>query len=236
MERYDFKVLVLGDFGTGKTSWINQFIKGSFTERTRSTCGPESKSKTIPWDADTLIRVQLWDIAGQERLRTLSRAYFTGALGAFFVFDLTRLNSFACLKKLKKELDSRVVLKDDQRLPCVLLGNKCDLYREDEQEHNPHLGQRLVDKLDTFSREQGFCQWLETSAKDGTNVEEAVKCLMKEIYERTIAADLPAESCEPHVEKFGASIQVRRYDRDRERRTAAGNNSEESNSRCCVIL
>lgn len=80
--------------------------------------------KVINWDANTLIRLQLWDIAGQERFGNMTRVYYKEAVGAFIVFDITRPATFEALQKWKTDLDSKVHLPDGSNIPCVLLANK----------------------------------------------------------------------------------------------------------------
>jgi Ras-related protein Rab-32 len=84
--------------------------------------------KVINWDQNTVVRLQLWDIAGQERFGNMTRVYYREAVGAFVVFDVTRVATFEAVQKWKNDIDSKVTLPpDDRPIPVVLLANKSDL-------------------------------------------------------------------------------------------------------------
>jgi len=69
---YVYKILVVGDSGTGKTSIINRYTKNEFPQNYKATVGVDFAVKSVQWDKNTVVRLQLWDIAGQERFSTLS--------------------------------------------------------------------------------------------------------------------------------------------------------------------
>ena len=136
-----YKILVIGDLGAGKTSIIKRYVHRFFTQHYRATIGVDFALKVLNWDENTLIRLQLWDIAGkilptcsekkneiyisgQERYGNMTRVYYKEAVGAFIVFDVTRVNTFESVAKWKSDLDSKVQLSDGSPIPCVLLANK----------------------------------------------------------------------------------------------------------------
>ncbi|CAN9509730.1 unnamed protein product [Ophioblennius macclurei] len=110
---------------------------------------------------------------GQERYGNMTRVYYREAVGALVVFDMTRLSTFQAVLKWKGDLDSKVALSNGRPVPAVLLANKCD-----QRSHG--LCPKLP-KLENFSQEYGFVGWFETSAKDNTNIDGAISCLMKSI-------------------------------------------------------
>ena len=89
-----------------------------------SKIGVDFALKVINWDANTVIRLQLWDIAGQERFYNMTRVYYKDAVGCFIVFDVTRASTFEAVIRWKNDLDSKVTLPDGNPVPCVLLANK----------------------------------------------------------------------------------------------------------------
>ncbi|KAG8008072.1 Ras-related protein Rab-38 [Nibea albiflora] len=147
-----FKVLVIGDLGVGKTSIIKRYVHQIFSQHYRATIGVDFALKVLQWDNDTVIRLQLWDIAG-----------------ALMVFDVTRASTFDAVLKWKDDLDSKVTLNHGKPVPTVLLANKSDQLTSQQP------------KLDSFCRENGFVGWFETSAKENTNIEEAASCLVEHI-------------------------------------------------------
>jgi len=168
-----YKILVIGELGTGKTSFIKRYVHQFFSQNYRATIGVDFALKVLNWDQSTIIRLQLWDIAGQERFGNMTRVYYKEAVGAFIVFDVTRSATFDAVLKWKQDLDSKVSLPDGSQIPCVLLANKCDQQK-----------QGLVTmpaKIDEFCQKNGFSGWFETSAKDNVNIEESAKALVSKI-------------------------------------------------------
>jgi len=166
-----YKVLVVGDMGTGKTAIIRQYVNGTYSESYKSTIGVDFALKEINWDSRTLIRLQLWDIAGQERYGNMTRVYYKEAVGAFVVFDITRSSSFDAVKKWKEDIDAKVTLQDDKPIPVVLLANKCDLVKTPCSE----------EIMNEYCKEHGFVAWFATSAKENINITEGVNCLVEHI-------------------------------------------------------
>ncbi|XP_058830154.1 ras-related protein Rab-32 isoform X2 [Topomyia yanbarensis] len=168
-----YKILVIGELGTGKTSFIKRYVHQFFSQNYRATIGVDFALKVLNWDQNTIIRLQLWDIAGQERFGNMTRVYYKEAVGAFIVFDVTRSATFDAVIKWKQDLDSKVQLPDGKPIPCILLANKSDQQK-----------QGIVTtpaKLDEYVKEHGFAGWFETSAKENVNIEDAAKSLVNKI-------------------------------------------------------
>ncbi|XP_006111359.1 ras-related protein Rab-32 [Pelodiscus sinensis] len=167
-----FKVLVIGELGVGKTSIIKRYVHQLFSQHYRATIGVDFALKVINWDSKTLVRLQLWDIAGQERFGNMTRVYYKEAVGALVVFDVTRGSTFEAVSKWKHDLDSKVLLPNGSPIPAVLLANKCDQKKDGSQNSS---------QMDQFCREGGFIGWFETSAKDNINIDEAARFLVENI-------------------------------------------------------
>ncbi|XP_020604169.1 ras-related protein Rab-38-like [Orbicella faveolata] len=170
-----FKVLVIGDLGVGKTSIIKRYVHQFFSVHYRATIGVDFALKVINWDTDTLIRLQLWDIAGQERFGNMTRVYYKEAVGAFIVFDVTRASTFEAVQKWKNDLDGKVMLPNGAPIPVVLLANKCDQAKEGLVNN--------ASQMDEYCSDKGFNTWFETSAKEDINISEAAKYLVAKILE-----------------------------------------------------
>ncbi|KAB5548836.1 hypothetical protein PHYPO_G00060220 [Pangasianodon hypophthalmus] len=168
-----FKVLVIGDLGVGKTSIIKRYVHQIFSQHYRATIGVDFALKVLNWDNHTVIRLQLWDIAGQERYGNMTRVYYREAVGALIVFDVTRASTFDAVPKWKDDLDAKVTLSNGKPVPAVLLANKSDQSRDGLSTEIPNLN--------TFCKENGFVGWFETSAKENTNIEAAIRCLVENI-------------------------------------------------------
>uniref|UniRef100_A0A3B4BJR0 Ras-related protein Rab n=1 Tax=Periophthalmus magnuspinnatus TaxID=409849 RepID=A0A3B4BJR0_9GOBI len=200
------KVLVIGDLGVGKTSIIKRYVHQVFSQHYRATIGVDFALKVLNWDHKTVIRLQLWDIAGQERYGHMTRVYYREAVGALVVFDMTRLSTFQAVLKWKGDLDSKVALSNGRPVPAVLLANKSDQRR---------LGLcSKVPKLESFSQQYGFVGWFETSAKDNTNIDSAMSCLVKHIMslqEDGLNSDPPPEGAVLVLPQFDYHSQERRH-------------------------
>ncbi|XP_077341147.1 ras-related protein Rab-38 [Lithobates pipiens] len=185
-----YKILVIGDLGVGKTSIIKRYVHQNFSPHYRATIGVDFALKVLSWDSDTVVRLQLWDIAGQERFGNMTRVYYREAVGAFIVFDVTRPATFEAVTKWKEDLDSKLTLSNGVPVSTVLLANKCDQGKDGFRNN--------LTKMDQFCREHGFVGWFETSAKENINIDEASRCLVKHI----IASETDLlQSVEPDVVK-----------------------------------
>lgn len=138
-----YKILVIGELGTGKTSFIKRYVHQFFSQNYRATIGVDFALKVLNWDSKTIIRLQLWDIAGQERFGNMTRVYYKEAVGAFIVFDVTRSSTFEAVVKWKQDLDSKVQLPDGNPIPCILLANKVSY-------HHSSLCEQIVIPLNFY--------------------------------------------------------------------------------------
>ncbi|XP_032780819.1 ras-related protein Rab-7L1 [Daphnia magna] len=164
-----FKVIIIGDPGAGKTSFIRRYVQNAFRGDYKATIGVDFALKIVRWSENQTIKLQLWDIAGQERFTWMTRVYYKEAQGCIIMFDLTSRNSFKNAVKWKKDVDSKCFLEDGAPVPCMLLANKCDLQ------------EREVDQweIETLCREHGFIGWTETSAKDDLMVGDCMRFLIE---------------------------------------------------------
>ncbi|KAK7884077.1 hypothetical protein WMY93_027200 [Mugilogobius chulae] len=171
MTEHSMKILIVGDGNVGKTSFVNRYVTGQFSRSYKMTMGVDFSLKILQWSEREKVRLQLWDIAGQERFVSMTRIYYKGALGCVVIFDLTDSGSFLSCKLWKQDLDLKTRLPNGQPLPCILLANKCDL----------SLRVVSADSIDKFSKANGFVTWMETSVKKNKNIEEAMRRLVQEI-------------------------------------------------------
>ncbi|KAG9265277.1 ras-related protein Rab-38 [Astyanax mexicanus] len=167
-----YKILVIGDLGVGKSSIIKRYVHHNFSPNYRATIGVDFALKVLNLDQET-VRLQLWDIAGQERFGNMTRVYYREAMGAFIVFDVTRPSTFEAVTKWKEDLDAKLSQSSGKQVPTVLLANKCD-------QGSDVLTNNGI-QMERFCRENGFLGWFETSAKENINIDEAADCLVKHI-------------------------------------------------------
>jgi len=166
---YLFKLLLIGDSGVGKSCLLLRFADDTYTESYISTIGVDFKIRTIELDGKT-IKLQIWDTAGQERFRTITSSYYRGAHGIIVVYDVTDQESFNNVKQWLQEIDRYA----SENVNKLLVGNKCDL-----------TNKKVVDysSAKEYADQLGI-PFLETSAKNATNVEQAFMTMAAEIKNR----------------------------------------------------
>lgn len=165
---YDFlfKLLLIGDSGVGKTCILVRFSEDCFNSTFISTIGIDFKIRTIEIDGKK-IKLQIWDTAGQERFRTITTAYYRGAMGIMLVYDVTNDKSFDNIKNWIRNIDENAAADVEK----MVLGNKCDL--DESRVVSKERGQLLAD--------EHLVKFMETSAKSGHNVEKAFLILAHDI-------------------------------------------------------
>ncbi|XP_062283497.1 ras-related protein Rab-7L1-like [Scomber scombrus] len=165
MEEHLMKILIVGDGNVGKSAFVNRYVNGQFNKTYKMTVGVDFSVKVLKWSEKEQVRLQLWDIAGQERFISMTRIYYKGALGCVVMFDVTESSSFLKCRHWKQDLDNKTMLPNGESIPCILLANKCDL-----------PGRAVsADSIDEFSKANGFVTWMETSVKDNKNVGESMR-------------------------------------------------------------
>ena len=165
-EEYDFifKVLILGNSDVGKSSLILRYVDQVWSDSFVPTIGVDFKVKTLELDHKN-IKMQIWDTAGQERFRNVISSYFRGSHGILLLYDITNKDSFKNLENWLTEIEKNA----SQNVLKILIGNKNDL--ENDRDIKYEEGQ-------AFANRNGM-QFIETSAKMNTNVNEAFETLAK---------------------------------------------------------
>ncbi|XP_009325706.1 PREDICTED: ras-related protein Rab-7L1 [Pygoscelis adeliae] len=114
--------------------------------------------KVVQWSESETVRLQLWDIAGQERFTSMTRLYYREASACIIMFDVTNISTFSNSQKWKQDLDSKLMLPDGNPVPCLLLANKCDLspwaVTRDEKNINESM-RVLIEKMMSSSTGDG---------------------------------------------------------------------------------
>jgi len=166
---YMFKLLIIGNSSVGKTSFLFRYADDSFTSAFVSTVGIDFKVKTV-FRNDKRVKLQIWDTAGQERYRTITTAYYRGAMGFILMYDITNEESFNSVQ----DWSTQIKTYSWDNAQVTLAGNKCDM--EDERVVSNERGKQLAEQL-------GF-EFFETSAKDNINVKQVFERLVDLICEK----------------------------------------------------
>lgn len=169
-EDYDFsfKIVVGGSPNVGKTNIIQRFANDLFIEESRPTLGIDFVLKDVEFDGK-VVRCQIWDTAGQEKLKAIAKMYYKNANGVLFIFDITDRSSFEALDGWMDELHTNV----PEGIPMVILGNKSDLGGDRKV---------TVDEASAYAKAKGT-YYIEVSAKENSSkeIEKAVVSLLKDM-------------------------------------------------------
>ncbi|XP_020509884.1 ras-related protein Rab-25 [Labrus bergylta] len=166
---YVYKVVLIGESGVGKSNLLSRFTKNEFSRDSRTTIGVEFSTRTVQMNNFT-IKAQIWDTAGLERYRAITSAYYRGAVGALLVYDITKHLSYESTERWLKEL----LEHGDPHIVVMLVGNKKDL---------ESLRTVPTEEAKDFAEKRGL-MFMETSALDSTNVEEAFNEILTVIHKK----------------------------------------------------
>ena len=165
-----YKVLLLGDSTVGKTCFLLRYCDKTFQDAHLSTIGLDYRVKTMTLKNKKNIKLQIWDTAGQDRFRAITKNYYKGANGIILIYDVTNLQTYENVKnwiiQIREETNPNVVI--------YLAGNKIDI-PEEERAVKTEEGKEIADEYKL--------QFKETSAKDGINVNEVFQELVEKIDE-----------------------------------------------------
>ncbi|GAV07165.1 hypothetical protein RvY_17040 [Ramazzottius varieornatus] len=176
---YLFKVVLIGDSGVGKSNLLSRFTRNEFDLESKSTIGVEFATRSVQVDGKT-VKAQIWDTAGQERYRAITSAYYRGAVGALLVYDVCKHMTFDSVERWLRELRDNA----DQKIVIMLVGNKSDLR---------HLRAVPTEEAKSFAEKNGLT-FIETSALDATNVEQAFYSTLHEIYKIVTTKEITNEA------------------------------------------
>ena len=153
-----YKVLLLGDTNVGKTCFLFKYTDNTFHENHIATIGLDYRVKKIKLKNGKEISLQIWDTAGQDRFRAITKNYYKGAHGIVLIYDITNNQTFENVSKWVNQIHEEVSLN----VVIFLAGNKIDI--EEKREISYEIGEKLAKELG--------CTFIEASAKTGVNIDE----------------------------------------------------------------
>ena len=164
-----YKILLLGDSTVGKTCFLLRYVDDSFLDLHMATIGLDYRLKTLILEEQKIVKVQLWDTAGQDKFRAITRNYYKGASGIILIFDVTNVKTYENIKKWINEIKEEI----SEKVAIVLIGNKVDNVQE--RKISKEQGDKLASEIGV--------KFFETSAKTGEGINESVFFLVKKIFE-----------------------------------------------------
>ena len=164
-----YKILILGDSSVGKTCFLTRYADNTFQELHMSTIGIDYKLKNIQMENGRTVKLQIWDTAGQDRFRSITKNYYKGANGIIVIYSVTDKKTFNNVKNWVNQIKSEV----DERVTIILVANKID--DEENREVSKEEGEEIASKLGL--------SFFECSAKSGVNINYTFNELVKTIVE-----------------------------------------------------
>ena len=179
-----YKILLLGDATVGKTCFLLRYTDDTFLDLHMATIGLDYRLKTMILENHKIVKVQLWDTAGQDKFRAITRNYYKGARGIILIYDVTNIKSYENIKKWINEIKEEI----SEKVSIVLIANKID--NEPERKISREQGEKLAKDNDVT--------FFETSAKTGEGVNESVFYLVQKIVET-----------DPEIKNKGKNLEIR---------------------------
>ena len=162
-----YKVLLLGDSSVGKTCFLKKYTDKTFQDIHMSTIGLDYRLKSMTLKSGKKIKLQIWDTAGQDRYRSITKNYYKGANGIILIYDITNVETYNnvenWISQIKEESSPNVII--------YIVGNKIDM--ENERKVTTEEGKKIADDYKL--------PFIETSAKSDININETFEDLVERI-------------------------------------------------------
>ena len=171
----ELKIIVIGNSNTGKTSFVNKWTKGTFTDFYKATVVSEFSYKIFQYK-EKFYRIQLWDLAGQDQNTCITKIFSKNAHGCIVLCDITNKDTLNDTLKWKESVDDSARFIDGGLLPSVLVQNKIDLVEEDIVKDE--------EEIKKFAEENKFINYFRTSAKMGIGIDECMEFLITHILDK----------------------------------------------------
>ena len=165
-----YKILLLGDTSVGKTCFLMRYTDNTFQEIHMSTIGLDYKLKNVQLEDGKFVKIQIWDTAGQDRFRSITKNYYKGAHGILLLYDITDKKSFDNVKTWIEQIREEV----SDKVSVILVGNKIDDVE----------GRKVkTEEGEKIAKEIGV-SFFECSAKTGENID----MIFNEMVKKTVEA------------------------------------------------
>jgi len=218
---YIAKLVCIGDSGCGKSSLTIRLCEGRFSASHDVTIGVEFGSRIVPvgppanvsldigapnGDSGNVgqqdqkkMKLSLWDTAGQETYKSITRSYFRGASGALLVFDITRRSSFESVTQWLHDLRQIA----EEGIVVILVGNKLDLAEQTTGVEGGTKRAVTKEEAEDWCRRENIVRYVETSAKSGEGVEKAFLEVAERIYQNIEAGKYDLNDRRSGVKGYG---------------------------------
>ena len=172
----ELKIIVVGNSGTGKTSFVNKWIKGTFDENYKATIVSEFSYKIFDYK-DKSYKIQLWDLAGMDQNICITKIFSKDSHGCIVLSDINDKSTLDKSINWKNTVDETARFLDGTNIPSILIRNKIDLLENEDNNDDE-------EEMKEFCEKHKFLRCFKTSAKTGTNIDEAMNFLISTIIDK----------------------------------------------------
>ncbi|ULU03871.1 hypothetical protein L5515_013130 [Caenorhabditis briggsae] len=177
---YQYRLIVIGDSTVGKSSLLRYFTEGKMAEISDPTVGVDFYARMIELRPGYRVKLQLWDTAGQEKFRSITKSYYRNSVGVLAIYDITNRKSFEHVENWVKEAAQNLGGPSPGKCVFQLVGTKCDM--EAQRQVNYEEGE--------YFAKYHKMKFIETSSRSGDNVNEAFHMIAQEIQNRVDSGEL----------------------------------------------
>ena len=214
IEVFEYKIILVGDPGVGKTSILTKFVTNEFQSVYSSTIGVEFKLKDI-YVNNNCARLKIWDTCGQEKFRAITRQYFKNSNGVFIVFDLTNKDTIKRLNVWMKDINDNIT----NDFFVFLIGNKVDIKDRDIS---------ISEEAKQFANNQKI-NYYEVSAKTGSGIYNVFEKMANKLVSKD-KMDKSRDSKINPIKLGNKSLNIDDYNKDR---GTILYDDDKSISKCC---
>ena len=172
----ELKIIVVGNSGTGKTSFVNKWINNTFDENYKATIVSEFSYKIFDYK-DKSYKIQLWDLAGMDQNICITKIFSKDSHGCIVLSDITDPKTLDICIKWKNTVDETARFLDGTNIPAILIRNKIDLLENEDNNDDE-------EEIKQFCEKNAFLRYFKTSAKTGTNIDESMNFLISKIIDK----------------------------------------------------
>ena len=219
----ELKIIVVGSSGTGKTSFVNKWTKNIYNDNYKPTIVSEFSYKIHEYK-DKSYKIQLWDLAGMDQNICLTKIFSKDSQGCIVLSDITQKGKLDECVKWKQAVDESTKFYDNTNLPSILIRNKVDLLDNDDINDDE-------DEMRAFCEKNKFLRCFKTSAKTGTNIEEAMNFLINTIIEKIVSID---ENKDNFFFDEQEEEKMKRHSIILDSKNHIQNNKESNDNECCA--
>jgi len=213
------KIVLIGESGVGKTSIISQFVNQVFQEDVESSSSGTYNSKTLIYDNNKVLKLEIWDTAGQEKYRSLASMFYKEASAAILVYDITRKDSF---EQIQQYWASQIKENSPSNIILALCGNKSDLIEEEKVDE---------EEARNYAKEINAI-FYPTSAKNDSGITDLFLQIAKK-YTNSDNVRLKTDNDEVFDSTLGDSIESKNRGSVKITKEEMNNVNEVKKKKCC---